>query len=748
MLKKSLQAIVALCFMGSSVQAQCPTPSAGPDQSICAGTDLTFAATLPASFIGTWTKENEGFFGFGADQGTITDEANASSTVTDLDDGGVQLFIWTLDDGASCNVSDTMVVTVQESPTATDAGNDFEMCAGGTATLNATDAPVGSIGVWTIRIGVNAGTTTVSDVNNSQSEVTGFNTTGNDTLRWTVTNTMCGGSAFADVAITVNGLPSTALAGGDQQACQDDTLQLVGNIATSGTSSWQVVSGGSNYFIQSAGGDTADISGNGGDIILAYKISNGANASVLNGCLSVDTVVVNFGPSLANAGVDQNTCSSSVTMAAAAPEAGETGLWTIVKQIGSEVITTPSSPTTTVTGVTSDTLTLRWTLTSGVCTDADDVDVILLGGAPSTAIAGSDVVGCEGETVELVGSMPTSGSPEWTYPEGGIFSGFTELSFTTDELNDSVSVDLIGEGTYVLYYTISVGGSTEGSCISSDSLTITINATPNASAGNDQSSCSGASAFTVTGNVGAGETGTWSVVSGSGSVSQTDTIIGSVTGVTAGETVLAWTLSNGLCSDVDELTVSVGAPSTAVVGNNITGCVDDVVQLIGSVATSGVPEWTLPNGNALSGFTELSFDPNADNETVSATLIGEGIYLVYYTISIGAANIGDACTSVDSLTITVEDCAVGIEENEAVELSVDVQPNPASDNVTISLNDSEAEVSVISIVSTDGSAVLTENIGPVSSINETLDISGLSSGVYIVKVLKGAAIYTSVLVVQ
>lgn len=73
----------------------------------------------------------------------------------------------------------------------------------------------------------------------------------------------------------------------------------------------------------------------------------------------------------ANAGIDILQTNPTFTMAATPPSVG-TGTWSIVS--GTATITTPNSPTTTVTGIATGTsATLRWTVTDGACSVTDDV---------------------------------------------------------------------------------------------------------------------------------------------------------------------------------------------------------------------------------------------------------------------------------------------------------------------------------------------------------------------------------------
>jgi hypothetical protein len=79
----------------------------------------------------------------------------------------------------------------------------------------------------------------------------------------------------------------------------------------------------------------------------------------------------------ASAGPNQFICASPATMAGNAPALGS-GTWSIINPTGSPaVITTPSSNTTTVTGIpASSYVTLRWTVSGGGCASSSD-DVVI-----------------------------------------------------------------------------------------------------------------------------------------------------------------------------------------------------------------------------------------------------------------------------------------------------------------------------------------------------------------------------------
>lgn len=232
MFKKLLQLALALGLGASSLKAQCPA-NAGPDQTICLGATVTLAATPAISgYTGTWTRT-----GGTTPTATITTPTSATSTVTNISAAGTITLVWTITGAVTC--TDTVKINVQGVPTA-NAGTDRSICVNGTASLNASTIPTGSVGTWTKLGGVNAATTVVTTPTSRTSTVTGFlintSTGPKDTLKWTVSNAACPTLTASDlVVITVNAAPSPAPnAGIDQTACQGDTVTIIGNTPGAG----------------------------------------------------------------------------------------------------------------------------------------------------------------------------------------------------------------------------------------------------------------------------------------------------------------------------------------------------------------------------------------------------------------------------------------------------------------------------------------------------------------------------------
>ncbi len=414
---------------------------------------------------------------------------------------------------------------------------------------------------------------------------------------------------------------------------------------------------------------------------------------------------------------------------------------------------------------------------------------------PVAAYAGLDKTICQGDTIKVIGNV-TNGTPVWSaqaQPPTVIFgfpipgSGVSPVRFVKVGNNDTTNNDTVHitvgavfttsvtatPPSYRLYYTIT----STGCPTSVDSMQVVVNPLPTATivapaggGGANQTSCTGAATFTVTARKPAtGSTGVWSIVApGTGTVTQAtpNDSIGIVTGLATGATILKWTVVNNgtSCTAARTMTITVGTgtPTVAIAGNNMTGCVGDTLKLIGSIATSGTPRWSNANppaagpGINVGGFTlpgvtpkSIRFTPNANNDTVKVILDTAGTFKLYYTISIGTATVGSACTSRDSMNITVTKCATtGITENSNGGFVISVRPNPASGLFYLSLKDTQTGVAEMLVLTPDGRTIITEQLGSVKDIDKAINISNLPNGIYFVEVIKGGNIRNIKLVVQ
>jgi gliding motility-associated-like protein len=123
---------------------------------------------------------------------------------------------------------------------------------------------------------------------------------------------------------------------------------------------------------------TIDLSAStaGGPYVITYTTPNSCAAT------GTFNITIISGPTTANAGAAQLICvGTSATMAGNTPSAG-TGMWTVVS--GSGTITTPSSPTTTITSLGPGLNQFMWTISNPPCAPSTATVDITLDNTPPT----------------------------------------------------------------------------------------------------------------------------------------------------------------------------------------------------------------------------------------------------------------------------------------------------------------------------------------------------------------------------
>src|SRR5439155_6086632 len=100
-----------------------------------------------------------------------------------------------------------------------------------------------------------------------------------------------------------------------------------------------------------------------------------------------------------------------------------------------------------------------------------------------------------------------------------------------------------------------------------DDVVITLNSIPTtADAGADQAVC--ATTATMAGNTPTVGTGTWTLVSGAGTITTPGSPTSGITGLGVGANIFRWTISNAPCTaSFDDVTITrVATPTTAAAG--------------------------------------------------------------------------------------------------------------------------------------------------------------------------------------
>ncbi|MCW3103813.1 MAG: C-terminal target protein [Bacteroidetes bacterium] len=656
-----------------SIDQRPDVSSAGLPQTLCAvpGTAVLNANT-PVIGTGVWTLVSGG--------AAIGNPASATTGISGLS-AGSNVFQWTISNGVCPSSSSTVTISVDAMPSVSYAGADQAICVTSGTSLNAAVPSVGS-GAWNIVSG-SGSITTPSSPSSAATFSQGINV-----LTWTVANGTCP-SSIDTVRILVDSLPTPANAGADQTVCIASGATLAGNAPAVGNGLWTIISG-SGSIASPASANSSLTSSSAGTVVLAWTISNGTCPS------SVDSVSISIDalPDVSSAGADQEICAStpSTILNAMAPVTGS-GLWTIVS--GGGTVASPFSASTAVNSLTPGNNIFRWTVSNGVCPSSSDSLNVLVDLPPTLSVAGSDQAVCiSAGAVPLNANFPLTGVGAWSLISGsGTFS---------DSASATASLGALSAGTSVLGWTIS-----NGVCPPSrDTVMIRIDAMPDvANAGSDQTICVSNPVANLNALPPVTGTGTWSLVSGSASISTPFSAATLVSGLFPGATIFNWTVSNGVCP-VSTDSVQVYAdqlPTASIAGADQTICISaGSASLNANSPSVGTGSWSLITGSG-------SFS-NTSSATSSLSGLSAGTTVMSWTISNGV------CPS----------------SSDTVSLMVDAMPSAANAGGDQHVCVSSSAATMNAVVPSVGTGVWAQLSGSGSialASSPSTAVSGLAPGV-------------------
>ncbi|PCH67070.1 MAG: hypothetical protein COC01_06595 [Bacteroidetes bacterium] len=403
------------------------TADAGADTNICDGGSVQLNAS--GGVIYNWAVSSD------LDNLNIANPiASPASTAT---------YYVMISDAAGCSVLDSVVVTINASPTVV-TSNDTSLCSAGTVQLMASG---GSNYSW-------SPTTGLSDPNISNPVATLSSST---TYYVTVTNSN-GCESIDSVVIAISTLTG-ASAGSDVDLCIGDSVQL--NASGGVNYSWTPSTGLSNVSIANPiANPTATTT---------YSVT----ITDSSGCGGIDDLIitVNALPS-AITGNDTSICVGENTQLSAS--GGNTYSWSPITDLNNPNISNPiASPTSTVTYSVS-------VVDTNGCEDIGTVKIIV---NPSPTIsAGNDVSLCEGDSVELTASGGNTYS--WN-PSAGLSCS-------------DCKAPMAGPASTTNY---TVTGVNANGCSNTDDVIVTVNTVPIVTfAGLDTAYCESDAAVILTGS--------------------------------------------------------------------------------------------------------------------------------------------------------------------------------------------------------------------------------------------------------
>jgi hypothetical protein len=640
-----------------------PVAYAGLDQGICSATTTIVATPAESGAIGKWESVSG--------PSTIANTSSSTSKVDNLM-MGENTFVWSVTLNG-CTTADTVVIS--NNKLLIDAGDDQVLCSKTTA-MKATPLENAQ---WSIV----SGRAVIYNNTSPTTEISGLQQ-GNNVLSWFVYKGSC---LSSDTVILVNDKPITPMAGPDQ-VIKSDFAQLVAIAPEGGTNGkWNLLSGAG--IIASPTSPTSGVTNlNPGANLFQWTVTR-------NGCSLSDTVTIYYeSTEIADAGPDQIICSSSTTLAGNEPMIG-IGQWSVIS--GTAYFANPKKYNTKVTGLAMDQNVLVWTIRSGGSSIVSDT-VIITNNSTTISNAGRDQVLCVDSTALSAGPAiygagkwsvvsgagtfandkfentqitklgPGKNVLKWLISKGNCYSESTvtiqnnkpttanagaDLQVCTDSVVLTPNTPSAGTGGWsiiegsaiiegysasqlaanknVLRWTI-----TNGSCTSSDDITIISHKPSPADAGVNQSIC--VDSIKLGGNKPLIGTGVWTVRNGSGVISDTLTAQPFVTNMATGNNIFRWTITNYECVVFDEVEIYNGL-IVADAGKDAVLC-DDKTILSANSPWPGTGSWSVIGSQSAAVFV------NQDKSNSQVKNLEKGNNILRWTI------VNRTCKSFDEVVIT------------------------------------------------------------------------------------------------
>ncbi len=585
-----------LGFSKNAVTNLAPIVNAGANQSL---PYLTSSATLTGtvsdadgtitSFV--WTKVS------GPTGGTINSPNSLSTSITGLNSGTYIFRLTATDNGNASGYAD-VTITVNsnnQGPWVNAGSNQTITLPVNSVTLSgsATD-PDGTVSsyLWSKQTGPAGGT--ITSPSSPVTNVTGLNQ-GVYVFQLSATDNS-GTTTSVNVTVTVLAAAANILPVVNAGTNQSITLPVSSATLTGSASdadgwinayTWSFVSGNSGSTINSPSASSTNISGlTTGSYTFKLTVTDNAGGTASSNVTITVTAAVNILP-VVNAGSNQNITLpvSSATLSGSASDADgwiSAYTWSFVSGNSGSTITSPSTASTNITGLTAGTYTFKLTVTDNaggtassnvtvtVLTAAVNILPVVNAGADQTIYLPVNTGTLSGTASDPDGSVIGTAWTKLSGPAGGIITSVTTNVTTITSLQ---------AGVYVYRFT----GKDNSLASVSDTITVNVittpvlNAIPVANAGGDQTITLPVNTATLSG-VGIDTDGyiidnIWTKVSGpaGGNISSASATYTSITSLQAGIYMYTFTVTDNYgTTDTDSIIINVlAAPVNTQTGNTI-----------------------------------------------------------------------------------------------------------------------------------------------------------------------------------
>ncbi|WP_075601894.1 PKD domain-containing protein [Saccharicrinis aurantiacus] len=452
---------------------------------------------------------------------------------------------------------------------------------------------------------------------------------GENTLVWTVTNTVS--TCTSSDTVTINNDQLTVTAQVAQSPVCGGEAELIGTPVSSlieaESGEWTIVTGSGS--IADATSDQTTISNLAqGTNVLRWTIRKKACETFAEVTIVNDnpTESIIYDASDARVSIQDLVCqTTSTTLRGSTPLSDESGYWRV--ESGQVNIDNLDSPTISITNIQKGDHVLSWNILRGGCISTS---LVMIRNNALEVDAGIDNFTCDG-TYILEGTEPNSANAEtgmWTTSNGAAFD---------DASLFNTAVSNMGDGNNEFIWTLTRNG-----CSSPASVIISNDKPQDAKIVGDvgEEEICGDSilmyAVSVSTDMGIGS---WSVISGSGSIDNPLDPNTLVTGIGQGENIFRWTVSLKSCQNSVDFKV-INQMVDAYAGPDQSVC-SNIAYLDATEPTVGTGEWNVVNGEGATGFHPNKWDPKA---TIDPST---GINKLVWTVTNGT------CVSRDTVVVSV-----------------------------------------------------------------------------------------------
>ncbi|MBY0245324.1 MAG: PKD domain-containing protein [Sphingobacteriaceae bacterium] len=536
--------------------------------------------------------------------------------------------------------------TVAQSATVTEAfaGANETICLADAATFRLKgNSPVVGTGLWSVK----SGPSSVTFGNDTQSNTTiGGLIAGTYTFTWRITSGTCVSQKDMELVVDAISVGGTTATAGQTIVCEgtnSGTINLTGHTGT--ITRWESSTNNGGSWSPLANTTTS------------YSYSNLTTTTHFRAVLksgicsesfsASTTIVVKATPAVANAGADQNICSTTTATLNGNAAGSGIGTWTILSQTtGGFTITNPNLQSTTVTGLKGgNTYVFLWTITGSPCVATADSVTIIVGEISNNSISTAKATLCSNPgAIILSGSTPVGvTSPIYTWEQSIDNSNWTPLagsaiSLTVNPTAETYYRRIVSNGVCQ-----NVSGSLKITVLAPIVNTITL-ATPGCVVSN------------ISGNEPSGGAGGYGFIWEQSTDNLTWTTIAGATGrdyLPSAKTVMTYyrrQVTSGDCENSISNTVAQSASVTkALAGADEIICLADATtfRLKGNSPAVGAGLWTLTSGQTGIGFGSSS----QSNTTITGLTVGT--YTFKWTIT------SNGCFDEDEVNIKVDANSVG-----------------------------------------------------------------------------------------